>query len=113
MNTMSKTICVCSSCFDRTEHREAICDGLVETSECCNEALYELPEVIERFYRPQLAGILRGRTIYELGCADRHRLRVIEDALAGYIAPGYRPTPPIQTYHEQFRLSGQRNAVSE
>lgn len=114
MTTMkSKTICVCSSCFVRTDHHEATCDGMVLTSECCNEALYEIPEMIERFYRAELDRIMRGRIIYELDAIERYRLRFIEDALAEYIEPGHRPTPPIPTRHEQIRLSGQRDALPE
>jgi len=90
---MSETTCICSACFDRTPHTEATEDGMVVWSDCCNEALYELPEAIERFYREDLERILRGRTLYQIGSSDRHRLRFIEDALADYIEPGFRPTP--------------------
>ena len=90
---MSATTCVCSACFDRTPHTEAVEDGMVLVSDCCGEALYEIPDAIERFYREDWDRILQGRTVYQLGSSDRHRLRFIEDALADYIEPGFRPTP--------------------
>lgn len=90
---MRTTICLCSACFDRTPHVEAVLDGIVLVSDCCGEALYEVPVAIERFYRPDLARILQGKTVYEIGDNDRYRLRYIEDALADYIEPGFRPTP--------------------